>query len=137
MLLRSVTKHVNEQNWFAVFLDLMIVVIGVFIGIEVSNWNADRAGDKKAQVLIKRLYGDLINDSDVMNILLNYHAVVRNYAITAIDGFNGKKTVNDEQFVIAAYQASQIAGPWGYRSTYNELLSTGHFDLIKSDELKG
>ncbi len=115
----------------------MIVVIGVFIGIEVSNWNADRAGDKKAQVLIKRLYGDLINDSDVMNILLNYHAVVRNYAITAIDGFNGKKTVNDEQFVIAAYQASQIAGPWGYRSTYNELLSTGHFDLIKSDELKG
>ena len=137
MLLRSVTKHVNDQNWFAVFLDLMIVVIGVFIGIEVSNWNADRAGDKKAQVLIKRLYGDLINDSDVMNILLNYHAVVRNYAITAIDGFNGKKTVNDEQFVIAAYQASQIAGPWGYRSTYNELLSTGHFDLIKSDELKG
>jgi len=95
MLLRSVTKHVNDQNWFAVFLDLLIVIIGVFIGIEVSNWNADRAGDKKAQVLIKRLYGDLINDSDVMNILLNYHAVVRNYAITAIDGFNGKKIVND------------------------------------------
>ena len=137
MLLRSVTKHVKDQNWFAVFLDLMIVVIGVFIGIQVSNWNADRAGEKKAQVLIQRLYGDLSNDHEVVTALLEYHAVVKNYAITAIDGFNGKKTVNDEQFVIGAYQASQISGPWGYRSTYNELLSTGQFDLIKSDELKG
>jgi hypothetical protein len=137
MILRSVTKHVNDQNWFAVFLDLAIVVFGVFIGIQVSNWNADRAGAKKAQVLIKRLYGDLNNDNEVINSLLNYHAVVRNYAITAIDGFNGKKTVSDEQFVIGAYQASQINEPWSYRSTYNELLSTGHFDLIKSDKLKG
>ena len=50
MLLRSVTKHVNDQNWFAVVLDLVIVIFGVFIGIQVSNWNADRAGDKKAEV---------------------------------------------------------------------------------------
>ena len=39
MILRSVTKHVKEQNWFAVILDLVIVVFGVFIGIQVSNWN--------------------------------------------------------------------------------------------------
>jgi hypothetical protein len=137
MLLRSVTKHVKDQNWFAVFLDLVIVVIGVFIGIQVSNWNADRVGEKKAQVLIKRLYGDLSNDFEVVTSSLDYHAVVRNYAITAIDGFNGKTTVNDEQFVISAYQASQISEAWNYRSTYNELLSTGQFDLIKSNELKG
>ncbi len=137
MILNSVTKHVNDQNWFAVFLDLLIVVIGVFIGIQASDWNANRAGEKKAQVLINRLYGDVSNDNDVIAAILDYHAIVRNYAVTAIDGFNGKKTVNDEQFVIAAYQASQISPPWAYRSTYNELLSTGHFDLIKSDELKG
>ena len=136
MLLRSVTKHVNDQNWFAVFLDLAIVFIGVFIGIEVSNWNAERAGEEKAEVLVNRLYGDLSYDNEVTASVLKYHAVVRNYAITAIDGFNGKKTVNDEQFVIAAYQASQINDPWNYRSAYNELLSAGLFDLIKSSELK-
>ncbi len=136
MLLRSVTKHVKAQNWFAVVLDLVIVIIGVFIGIQVSNWNEQRAGEEKAQVLIQRLYDDLNNDYEALTAALNYHAVVRNYAITAIDGFNNVESVSDEQFVIAAYQASQISEPWGYRSTYNELLSTGHFDLIKSDELK-
>ena len=39
MLLRRFTKHINEQNWFAVGLDFVIVIIGVVIGIEVANWN--------------------------------------------------------------------------------------------------
>jgi len=41
MLLRRITKHVTDQNWFAVFIDFLIVVVGVFIGIQVANWNAD------------------------------------------------------------------------------------------------
>jgi hypothetical protein len=136
MLLRSVTKHVNDQNWFAVILDLAIVVIGVFIGIEVSNWNAERAGEEKAEILVDRLHSDLGYDNEVTTSMLNYQAVVRSYAITAIDGLNGKETVSDEQLVIAAYQASQISEPWSYRAAYDELLSGGKFDLIKSDELK-
>ena len=39
MILRSITRHVRDQNWFAVFLDFLIVVVGVFIGIQVANWN--------------------------------------------------------------------------------------------------
>jgi hypothetical protein len=42
MILRSLTKHVKDQNWFAVGLDFAIVVIGVFIGIQVANWNDER-----------------------------------------------------------------------------------------------
>ncbi|MFT5573220.1 MAG: hypothetical protein ACI9FR_002153 [Cryomorphaceae bacterium] len=39
MILRSVTQHVKDQNWFAVVLDFIIVVFGVFVGLQVSNWN--------------------------------------------------------------------------------------------------
>lgn len=42
MILRSLTKHVKDQNWFAVWMDFLIVVLGVFIGIQVSNWNIER-----------------------------------------------------------------------------------------------
>jgi hypothetical protein len=34
---------VKDQNWFAVTLDFIIVVVGVFIGIQVANWNEERA----------------------------------------------------------------------------------------------
>ena len=40
MLLRSITKHVGEQNWVAVAIDFVIVVVGVFIGIQVAKMSA-------------------------------------------------------------------------------------------------
>jgi hypothetical protein len=42
MLLRRVIHHVGDQNWVAVGIDFIIVVFGVFMGIEVSNWNEAR-----------------------------------------------------------------------------------------------
>ena len=39
MILRRVTEHVRAQNWFAVLLDLLVVVTGVFLGLQVTQWN--------------------------------------------------------------------------------------------------
>lgn len=39
MILRRLSKHVNDQNWFAVVLDFFIVVVGVYIGVLLGNWN--------------------------------------------------------------------------------------------------
>lgn len=50
MLLRRITEHVKAQNWFAVAIDFVIVVVGVFIGIQVSNWNeacSDRLSERE------------------------------------------------------------------------------------------
>ncbi|MCK5746761.1 MAG: hypothetical protein KAH44_11125 [Oricola sp.] len=44
MILRRVIEHVKDQNWTAVALDFVIVVVGVFIGVQLGNWNASRAG---------------------------------------------------------------------------------------------
>ena len=43
MILRRIMEHVRAQNWTAVGLDFLIVVLGVFIGIQVANWNEARA----------------------------------------------------------------------------------------------
>ena len=48
MLLRSISKHIEDQNWFAIGIDFVIVVVGVFIGIQVANWN-DARGQRAAE----------------------------------------------------------------------------------------
>ncbi|MDQ7076858.1 MAG: hypothetical protein Q9M45_03310 [Robiginitomaculum sp.] len=42
MILRRVIKHFRHQEWTAIFLDFLIVVVGVFVGLQASNWNAAR-----------------------------------------------------------------------------------------------
>jgi hypothetical protein len=55
MILRRLTQHVKDQNWFAVGLDFVIVVVGVFLGFQVTEWNAQRLARLDEQSLIERL----------------------------------------------------------------------------------
>ncbi|MFT4789813.1 MAG: hypothetical protein ACI9J5_002130 [Paraglaciecola sp.] len=42
MLLRRLSQHVKDQNWFAVVLDFFIVVIGILIAFQITNWTAEQ-----------------------------------------------------------------------------------------------
>jgi hypothetical protein len=62
MLLRRITEHIRTQNWFAVGLDFLIVVCGVFIGIQVANWNETRKERAAEQRYLVELARDLEAD---------------------------------------------------------------------------
>jgi len=62
MRLRRITEHVKAQNWFAVGLDFLIVVVGVFIGIQVSNLNDTRADHDLANRYVTQLADDIRSD---------------------------------------------------------------------------
>ena len=42
MILRRIIAHFRKQEWTAIAIDFVIVVAGVFVGIQVSNLNAAR-----------------------------------------------------------------------------------------------
>ena len=62
MLLRRVTEHVRAQNWAAVVIDFIIVVVGVFIGIQVANWNETRADRRLEAEIRENIAFDLNRD---------------------------------------------------------------------------
>src|SRR6056297_550830 len=64
MILRSLTRHVREQNWFAVGLDFLIVVVGVFIGIQVANWNEARVQQERERLLLAELRDEAIRNAE-------------------------------------------------------------------------
>ena len=65
MLLRSITKHVKDQNWFAVALDFFIVVAGILIAFQITNWNEGRQDAKNRELIIDALITNLNDSIDV------------------------------------------------------------------------
>lgn len=62
MLLRSLTKHVKDQNWFAVALDFFIVVVGILIALQITNWNEARGDAQLEAEFMRNLSVDLQRD---------------------------------------------------------------------------
>ncbi|MBI1391942.1 MAG: hypothetical protein GC152_04295 [Alphaproteobacteria bacterium] len=58
MILRRLSQHVKDQNWFAVVLDFLIVVAGVLIAIQLANWNEARARNVELREQLGSLHGE-------------------------------------------------------------------------------
>lgn len=50
--------HVRSQEWKAIAIGFLIVEVGVFIGIQVSNRNDERISDRSCLVDIERMRED-------------------------------------------------------------------------------
>jgi hypothetical protein len=92
MLLRRVVEHVNAQNWFAVGIDFVIVVVGVVIGIEVANWNEVRNNKVGLVASLQRL------DTEVSQNIGMIDKVLSEFEEARDDLDQGRDALNDCAF---------------------------------------
>jgi hypothetical protein len=136
MLLRRVTGHVRDQNWTAIGIDFVIVVVGVFIGIQVSNWNAERVTDRQAALSTANLEGDLREEAWRYQYLVEYNLDVLAASETAVGALVGTAPLSDEALLVNAYRATQYKQAAQRRATYDELISTGTIGLIRDRTIR-
>jgi len=110
MIFKRAVARFRAQDWMGITIELAIVVVGVFLGIWVANWNQERAQKQQARQMLVQLKPELRGLQDLSASARDYYAVTGRYADTAFAGWKSDPRVSDEQFVIAAYQASQIYG---------------------------
>ena len=136
MILRRLSQSLKEQNWTAIIIEFVLLVTGVFLGIQVSNWNQERETAKKAAVFTERLRGDLRVEVWRFKALnLYYKDVLENARVTLLD-LEGISRMSNEALVIAAYRATQYSEFIQYRATYDELTSTGNIGLVADPKLR-
>lgn len=133
MILRRVIEHFRKQEWTAIFLDFVIVVVGVFVGLQVSNWNAERQRAARAEEVRGRLVDNIRSDMDVFTVRGRYFSEALAYGEAArrtIEGAPTDDAAAQWRFVLAAYEAGQV---WPFRPSaqvYDELKSAGELDLL-------
>jgi len=136
MILRRLSQSVKEQNWTAICIEFVLLVSGVFLGIQVANWNTERETRQKSVVFTARLMADLKVEAWGYEYLIEYNKDVLANARRALDGLSGEKSMTDEQLLISAYRATQFTSQDRRRATFDELVSTGTIGLITGQRLR-
>ena len=137
MLFRRVAHHVKEQNWTAVAIDFIIVVVGVFIGLQVANWNDARSENERVATQLASFRTELILARDDF-------ATSRAYYDDRIEGVStlrrrlergGEFPAHEfNPLVVSAIRggALNMAFPG-----YQELTTTGAISKVTDERLRG
>ena len=106
MVIRRIREHVTTHNWFAVGVDVAIVVLGVFLGTQVNNWNEARLEGERGKAYRGRLIAELDFDARQFEVQTAYYRQAKVYGLQALSALDGA-SLSDRDFVIAAYQLTQ------------------------------
>jgi hypothetical protein len=62
MIQRRLGDRLKQQDWVAVAIELSLVIVGVFLGIQVANWNDQRRERALERAYVARIGQDVRSD---------------------------------------------------------------------------
>lgn len=138
MILRRMIENIRDQNWFTVTVEVLVVVIGIYLGLQAQQWGEERADRVEEQVYLARLESDVLttiehlktSQSGAKLVLdsLEYILKIETQGETVLDYDALNKAI---YFGMYNMQISSIQN-----STYMEMSSSGKLSLLKDDELR-
>ncbi|MCA8900460.1 MAG: hypothetical protein KDA53_04360 [Hyphomonas sp.] len=138
MILRRLTDAFRKQDWFTVFIETMIVVLGVFLGLQASNWNEARNDRSDASQYRERLVADMELSVSRNQDQIDYsrrQLEQLDLALTALESC--QLAAEDEgRFAAGLYNMGKFDLPTMVMGTIDELNATGKFPLIGDPELR-
>lgn len=138
MVLHKFMRGLRERDWGAVAMEIFIVVIGVIIALQVSNWNDDRKDASRGDEYLRRMQNELHGDIRQLGDISAFWAAVNTQGMAALAHAEHGTLLEGSAWktLLAYYQASQI---WPYRkdnTTFQEIRASGEFGLIRDQALR-
>lgn len=138
MILRRFMKHVSDQNWFAVGLDVIVVITGIFLGMQVAEWNENTKGQELEQEYISLLREELATTQVAVSKAAARHALRARQTLELLAWFEGtQQTIPDNEAVQNSlcrwYSPTSVLVQ---TATFDELISTGRLNLLQDRTLR-
>ncbi len=137
MILRRLVTALRKQSWLTLVLELVVVVVGIFLGLQVDSWNEARKDRVLEQQYLASLKADFQTDIEELDeaiALAKSRAQIGRLLISSID--KDRVEGDPSEFIWAVYSSFLLNYPSYTRATINDLLSTGNLQLLQDANLK-
>jgi len=131
-------QRLRDHDWTAAVIELVIVIAGILIALQVSNWNQERSDRARGDVYLRRIHADLRSDLANMASTRQFWTQVAAYQAAALAHHARGQLVQGSQWktLLAYYQASQIR-PFELEDTsFAEMRDAGDLGLIRDERLR-
>jgi hypothetical protein len=138
MILKRIVGHLRQQHWTAVAIELFIVIVGVFIGLQADTWNDDRRDRIDERRYLVRTHADIVRaetlSKRVRTRRLERLAPLKS-ASEALFRRDGRNEISDAECRAIAsshyYNVNVLTSP-----AITELMSAGRMGIIHDAHLR-
>ena len=131
---QELLKEGNIKS-YSIFLigEILLVVAGIFVALQIDNWNESRKNTNEAISYLERIQDDLAADTVQLNALINVattkEAAVKKYFIKVSKRKYSNETLT--KYISTIKKRFQKYIPTN--DTYEELIASGKVELIDDD----
>ena len=136
MILRRITQHVREQNWAAIAIDFVIVVTGVFLGIQLGDWNEQAALEREEARYLQQLSTELQAVEETLESQVADYERFLSATQQALEAVRSDGPVDEAEASAAFLTFASGRIPPVSPPTLQELISSGKVDLIDDFALR-
>ena len=113
MIIQRLAGALRGQNWFTVVLEVMIVVVGIFIGLQVDGWNEGRKKQQNIEAQLLRIADDaavLLAETDRLIVNFDNRIARVQIALEVLDGapLTEANTLSFERALEESYQLNEV-----------------------------
>lgn len=138
MSLMKLSARLRAHDWTAALIELLIVILGILIALQVSNWNQGRLDRARADSYYQRLQEELAADLTTMEVAQGFWAQVAGFGRAAIAHSETGQRVEGSNWktVLAYYHGSQLMPLELEDTTFTEMRDGGDLALIANEDLR-
>ena len=138
---RNIRKKLAEQNKVAPYLryaigEIVLVVIGILIALQINNWNEDYKNSKKERGYLINLQQDLTSDSLKLSEIKHDLDLAVKSKRRFVKILEGQNTTNDSLIVYVNNQIDLLLDFVPNSSTFDELKNSNGLNLISNPQIK-
>lgn len=136
MVLRSITRNVKSQNWLAVFLDFIIVVAGIFVGLQADAWQTERGDRVRERAVMEQLLADFTKSIGTIDAKAADHELRAELLGFAVERLaQGQLPAEDQERFTEALKTMFRFPPLGATmASYEAMIASGEFGLLQDQE---
>lgn len=80
--LHKIRQNLLSKNKFLSYLlyalgEILLIVIGIFIALQLQNWNEDKKATQSMKLTIERIKNEIITNKKSIGMVYDYHVMVR------------------------------------------------------------
>ncbi len=137
MMLRRFTQNIKEQNWFTVGIDTVVLVVGIFLGMQASNWNEARLERQEEKATLAAIRDELRSNEPHLEQLITFNGQYIDAANFILKALNSPSdTIDMDKLYHAFGQTMNLTSTILDTSVFNEIVASGRLQLIQDSELK-